>query len=179
MFYFLRQDQKHAWFRVTDDAINDVLKWYQRKEISKANILSFPLMQTLEISLMNPYNYELSVGKQYYISIKQNSIAFAFKPDQYIAKWFRPMKQTISSETLAEIYSQSTQLAKSKFEQSTKSTIQDSIIADNYLLELNDLNDQNDYYSSTSYKKQIEYASEHIDNWEEEPDEPDIADQAE
>lgn len=189
MFYFLRHDKKHWWFRVTDTAIDDVLKWYQRKEISKENILSFPLLQTLEISLLNPYNYELSIGKQYYISIKQNSIAFVFKPNQYIAKWFRPVKQAISSETIKEIYqrigvvTKVNKLNKTTVKDATQYNTapyitQDDDATDNFLIELpnldetNVIDEPNDYYTSTSYKKQIEYASEHIDNWEEEADEP-------
>lgn len=104
MFYFLKSADGMCNFRVRDNAIKDVLSYYQKGQIDRKNILSFAHFKILEISLNNPNDYELKPGHNYNLYIVNNNIEFVFNKDQYIPRWFKAPNVVISATTLNDIY---------------------------------------------------------------------------
>lgn len=104
MFHYLGLFNGLHLFRVKDNAINDVLMWYQHGAINRKNIEAFPPLNYLEIYLTNDESYQLTIGNKYYISIKKGNIEVPFGADKHVPRWYKPMRQTISTETINEIY---------------------------------------------------------------------------
>lgn len=104
MFYFLKSAGNQWNFRVRDNAIKDVLSYYQKGQIDRQNILSFAPFKVLEITLTNTNEYRLNPGQNYNLYIVDNNIEFIFREDQYIPRWFKAPNITISTNTLTDIY---------------------------------------------------------------------------
>lgn len=104
MFYFLKSVDGICNFRVRDNAIKDVLSYYQKGQIDRKNITSFAHFKILEISLNNSNDYELKPGHNYNLYIVNNNIEFVFIKDQYIPRWFKAPNVVISATTLNAIY---------------------------------------------------------------------------